>query len=119
MYGALELPMIWLYAWFSIITTTVWSGVGTPPAAFAVPPIPAHRPIAPAARPRAEATAATVRRVLFPAGITWTSGGWRGAVPRQSVRAVRGPEKRRSVKRLKTFDDKSVRFAATGPTASP
>src|SRR3569833_2968056 len=79
MYGALELPMIWPYAWFSIITTTVWSGVGTPPAAFAVPPAAVQTPAAAAPRPTADSRAARVRRAGLPArGNTGTSGG-RGA----------------------------------------
>src|SRR5262245_61802514 len=108
MYGALELPMTWLYAWFSIITTMVWSGVGTLPAALAVPPIPTHTPAAAAARPTADARAVRVRRAGLPArGNTWTSGwgtGWGpGAVPRQSVNAPDGPKQRSLVNRPRTF----------------
>src|SRR4051812_19011603 len=61
MYGALELPITWLYAWFSMTTTTVWAGVGTEPAAWASPPRPAHRPADAAARPAAVNRAVRLR----------------------------------------------------------
>src|SRR4051812_2714003 len=63
MYGALEEPMTWLYAWFSMTTTTTWSGVGTVPAACAASlPRPVHSPIAAAAKAATDATVTRVRR---------------------------------------------------------
>src|SRR5690349_15923946 len=64
MYGALEEPITWLYAWFSKTTTRTWSGEGTEPAACArvSAPKPVHTPNAAAARATADATVARVRR---------------------------------------------------------
>src|SRR3569833_2668050 len=104
MYGALELPMIWLYAWFSMTTTTTWPGAGTPPVACAVSPVLAQTPAAAAPRPRADARAASMRRVGR--GITGTSGqggAGAGAAPRQSVSPRRAPRWRRPVNRRRTF----------------